>query len=268
LILFLLGITVPAVLLALLYGPTRASTSMSRAMAAVYSMGSYELAAADSDTARTIAMVDSQVPPTPTYTPPPTNTPLVTPTSTPGPTNTPAPTTVSQFIPAAQESFAAAAMAAPPAEQPPPTPEEVQAAAALPRAWDSRLDRLGVVIEEAQVEPGQSYFRLIEGRWADEAESAGKHHIYIEVLDENGNRLVGQPVTVFWGEGFTSGPIEDKAPPDFGFNFQMYAAGYAYSAKVEGAPSDLVKGAGMGSLEQRMHGIHTSFYFVFQRTTK
>ncbi|RIK42505.1 MAG: hypothetical protein DCC55_08700 [Chloroflexi bacterium] len=269
LILFLLGVTVPWIIFDLVSG-NRAGSSMSRALAAVYSMGSYEVAAADRDTARALALFESQLPPTPTYTPPPTNTPPVTPTAPPAlfAAATPIPTTRSQFIPAQPQ---AAVQAAPPAAQPEPgeqdAPGEVQPAA-RPRSWDSRLDQLGVTVEEAQVGPGQPYFRLIEARWADEVESGGKHHIYIEVLDENGNRMVGQPVTVFWGEGVTSGPVEDKAPPDFGFNFQMYAAGYAYTAHVEGLPSDRVKNLGMGSIEQRMYGIHTSFYLVFQRATK
>jgi CRP-like cAMP-binding protein len=271
LILFLLGITVPAVLFALLYGPSRATTSVSRALASVYSMGSYEVAAADRDTARALANFESQLPPTPTYTPPPTNTPPVTPTPATAffASATPLPTTRSQFIPAqpqAPVAVAAAAVAQPAPEQE-EAPAEVQPAA-RPLSWDGRLDQLGIVVEEAQVGPGQPFFRLIEASWADEVESGGKHHIYVEVLDESGNRMVGQPVTVFWGEGVTSGPVEDKAPPDFGFNFQMYAAGYAYTAHVEGLPSDRVKNLGMGSIEQRMYGIHTSFYLVFQRATK
>ncbi len=271
LVLFLLGITVPTLFLSLVWGSSQATSSVSRALSAVYSMGSYEVAAADSEIALALAQVDSQVPPTPTYTPPPTNTPLVAPTSPPSATATPRPTAFSQFIPATQQQQIFTAPAAqPPAEpaSPPEESESVQAAAAPGRIWDSRLDRLGVAVEEAAAGPGQPYFKLIEARWADEVESGGKHHIYVEVLDENGSRIVGQPVTVTWAEGTTTGPVEDKAPPDFGFNFQMYAAGYAYTAKVEGLPSDMIKGAGMGSIEQRMYGIHTSFYLIFQRTVR
>jgi hypothetical protein len=109
---------------------------------------------------------------------------------------------------------------------------------------------------------------LIDVRWADERESGGKHHIYVEVLNENGNRIVGHPVTVWWGDGnYTSG-VEDKAPPDYGFNYQMYAAGNAYNVKVEGLPSDTLIGAGMGDLERREWGIHTSFYLVYQKATR
>jgi hypothetical protein len=48
----------------------------------------------------------------------------------------------------------------------------------------------------------------------------------------------------------------------------MYASGYAYNVKVEGLPSDIVRGAGMGDLANRFKGIHTSYFFVFQRATK
>jgi hypothetical protein len=47
----------------------------------------------------------------------------------------------------------------------------------------------------------------------------------------------------------------------------MYAAGNAYAVQLEGLPSDVVQGAGMGSIEARGMGVHTSFRFVFQRTT-
>ena len=77
-------------------------------------------------------------------------------------------------------------------------------------------------------------------------------------------RIVGQPVTVYWGDGNLTLPLEDKPAPDFGYNFQMYAAGYAYSVKVEGLPSDILNGAGMGDTINRFKGIHTSYYVTFQ----
>jgi CRP-like cAMP-binding protein len=264
LVLWLIGIAAPSALWMLLDGTSNAGSTVAQALANVYKLGSYEVAAADAETAKTIALIDSQAPPTPTYTPVPTETSVVTPTPLPTDEPTPLPTTQSVFIPA-QPPQQVVQNAAPP----PPAPEEVARSANVrARAWDGRLDQLGVTVEEASVAPGQPYWRVVEARWADEVESGGKHHIYVEVLDENGSRVVGQPVTVWWGDGNHSGPTEDKAPPDFGWNFQMYAAGYAYSAKVEGLPSDVVKGAGMGSMEDRFKGIHTSYYFVFQKATK
>ena len=170
-------------------------------------------------------------------------------------TATATPQPVAQFVPAPVVEEA-------PAELP------IQAASITPRIWDPRLNQLGVAVEDANVQPGQPYWRLIEATWWNEQESGGKHHIYVEVLDENGNRIVGQPVTVFWGDGSYTGNTEDKAAPDLAFNYQMYAAGYAYNVKVDGLPSEVLKGAGMGSIEKRDYGIHTSFLLTYEKTFK
>ncbi len=230
------------------------------AIDAVYSIGSFQVAAMDDALAQAVALVDQQVPATPTYTPFPTSTPIptATPTITPTPlpTNTPTPQPVVQQV-----------AAAPVVQEAEPEPA-VEAAAALPVAWDGRLDQLGINIVPANVQPGEQYWRVVEARFLNEKESGGKHHIYVDVLDENGTRVVGQPITVFWGDGSHTSNVEDKAPPDLGFNFQMYAAGYAYSVKVEGLPSEVVQGAGMGSIEDRFRGIHTSYEIVYAKTTK
>jgi CRP-like cAMP-binding protein len=262
---YLIGVAAPMALMKMLPGSRppadEAAISSNNALEAVSRMGSFQVAAMDEDLAQAVALADSQARPTATYTPFPTSTPI--PTATPLPTNTPTPTPTATHTPV-PVYVAPAAAAAPPE----PEPEVQAAAAAAPRAWDPRLDQLGVGVAEAQVEPGQQYWRIIEASWMDEQESGGKHHIYAEVLDENGNRIVGQPVTTFWGDGSYTKGIEDKPAPDYGYNFQMYAAGYAYNVKVEGLPSDVLKGAGMGSIEDRFRGIHTSFKIVFKKTTK
>jgi hypothetical protein len=48
----------------------------------------------------------------------------------------------------------------------------------------------------------------------------------------------------------------------------MYAAGYAYSVKVEGLPSDVLRGAGLGDLTKRFHGIHVAYYLTYQRAVR
>lgn len=282
LLLWLLGVAAPWMLLNLLSGTSLANgtalAASARSLAAVAKMGSYEVAAQNKDLAQALVQADSLAAPTPTSTPSPTPT-------SPGdaivavvaaaagltqPTETPAPL-LKLYVGEAQPAVAAppeGAAAPPPA--PPPQEEVVQAAAvqAAQRAWDPRLDRLGVTLQEANVASGQQYWRLIDAHWADEAQSGGKHHIYVETLDENGNRVVGQPIMVTWPEGALSGVTENKTPPDYAYNFQMYAAGYAYTVNVDGMPSDRLSGAGLGSIEQRTYGIHTSYYLTFQRTTK
>ena len=265
LILFLC-ITIPFTVFTLLNGPEaalRAATTAAHRMASAVTLsGSYEVAAADRSIAAHLRQLDAEVPPTPTYTPFPTSTPL--PTNTPLPTDTPTPVPPTP-TPEIVDAFAAAAAAAP-ADT--PTAEAPTAVPAPSRNIDPRIPQLGLTIEDAQVGTGQQYWHLIEARWEDEVEAGGKHHIYVDALDENGKRIVGQPVTVWWGDGNYTGPIEDKPAPDLGFNYQMYASGYAYNVKVEGLPSDIVRGAGMGDLKDRFKGIHTAFYFTYQRATK
>jgi CRP-like cAMP-binding protein len=285
-LLWLLGVAAPWALLNLLNGTGLANgtalASSSRALVAVAKMGSYEIAAQDRNLAEALVQADSMAVPTPTYTPPATPTSpgdsqsvaaMVVDSGADAATPTPAPL-LQLYVGAAQPVAAVAASApAAAAAAAAPAQEEVVAAAAAPppsaaRAWDPRLDRLGVSVQEASVGSGQQYWRLIDARWADEIESAGKHHIYVEALDENGNRLVGQPIVVTWGEGSERGLTEDKSPPDYSYNFQMYAAGYSYTVSMDGMPSDRLSGAGLGSIEQRNYGIHTSYYLTFQRVTK
>lgn len=268
LLIWLIGVAAPWAIMRLVQGSASiasgaemASSSVFNAVNEVYAVGSYELRSKDADLAEALAMADQQVPPTatptapPTATPIPTNTPL--PTATPLPTNTPVPTaTAVPYVPV----IAAA---------PEPTQEpEVQAAAVAPRIWDNRLSQLGVVVEDAPAAPGQEYWRIVEARWEDEKEAAGRHHIYVEVLDTNGERVVGQPVTVFWGGGSFTAPTEDKNPPDFAFNYPMMAHSNAYNVKVEGSPSDTLKGAGLGDLSKPNWNIHTAYYITYQKSVK
>lgn len=267
LLIWLIGIAAPSALMSLLQGSTSVASgaelgrnSLFNAVNAVYAVGSYQLAAKDEELAQVLAMADREVPPTATATPPPTVTPV--PSSTPLPTATPLPT--STAMPTATPVPYVPAVA-----PPEPTPEpEVQVAAVAPRAWDPRLDQLGVYVEDAPAAPGQEYWRVAETRWENEQEAAGRHHIYVEVVDENGERITGQPVTVFWSDGNFTAATEDKNPPDYAFNYQMYAAGNAYDVKVEGLPSEVLRGAGMGDLDRPNYGIHTAFYITFQRATK
>ncbi len=210
-----------------------------------------------------IAVAAEGVQPTATYTPFPTNTPIpsATPTETPIPTATPLPTAT--FVPPTPIPVVVVQQAAPAPEP------EVQAASvpALPsRAWDGRLSQLGMNVADASVSPGQPFWRLIEAKWENEQESGGKHHIYIEALDEGGNRVVGAPVTIFWSGGSDSGQTEDKNPPDYAYNYPMYKAGNSYNAKIEGLPSDVMQGMGLGTPEQPLYTIHTNVKLVFQRT--
>jgi hypothetical protein len=133
-----------------------------------------------------------------------------------------------------------------------------------PRSWDARLDALGVRVEPVGIPEGQMFWRLVEARWADEQQSAGKHSIFIEVLDCEGRRVVGQPVIVQWADGSVALPVENRPFPDWGVDFGMYNCLGSYAVSVGGAPSDRIVGLGLGTLERPNFTIHTSFYLVFR----
>ncbi len=132
----------------------------------------------------------------------------------------------------------------------------------LPVDWDARLDDLGIQIVRAQVRKGQTYWRVVRAEFQDPQEGGGRHHIFIEVLDEDGQRIVGQEVQVFWPDGSATVVTEDKPPPEYAANFPMYGDLGGYSVRLPGL-SDMV--TGMGLPGGRMHVVYR---LVFQRTVK
>ena len=157
---------------------------------------------------------------------------------------------------------------APPAPQPTAVPAAPAPAPAAGRNLDHRLGALGVTITEANVAPGQPYWRVVEVLWHDEHEAGGRHALLMDVFDENGGRVVGQGVKVSWGGGSAVVPVEAKPAPEYGANFPMYAAGHSYTVQVEGLPSDSVGGLGLGTVAQRDWTIHTEFLIKFQRAIR
>jgi hypothetical protein len=120
-------------------------------------------------------------------------------------------------------------------------------------------------LEPADVAPDEAHWRLVEARWADEAESQGLHHIFIEVLDAQGQRVLGQPVTVSAPDGTVTVTIEDKPYPEYGANVAMWKTLGNYSAQVGGGlASDQILGMGMGVADCTFCWIHTSFFLTFQ----
>jgi CRP-like cAMP-binding protein len=202
------------------------------------------------------APVDTPATPTPwivvvTSTPlPPTETPLP-------PTETPVPPT-----PVPQVARVVASAAQP---LPSPTPAEQPQ---LPRTLDPRLSALNFVIEPVGVRPGQAYWRLTEARWQNEAEAAGDHTIYVQLLNEGGGRIIGQPVELRWSTGSLTVMTEDKPPYEYPANFPMYNTLGSYSVSVPGLPSDVIAGLGLGTPEDPWRTVHTNFFLTFQRVTR
>jgi hypothetical protein len=187
--------------------------------------------------------------PTPTKTAVPTATP--TPNPTPTETHTPAPTATNTSAPA-----------------PPPTATPIAAPAAPVRVWDRRLDYFWptVRLEEAQVSSGQWYWRLVRTEWL---EQSGNHHIYVEVLDENGNRSFGQTIVFEYGGSphYETYPMPDKLGEEYAYNFVMGDLLGSYNVYIGGDdPSDKIYGLGLGTRQDPYRTHHTCFFLTFQRT--
>jgi LysM repeat protein len=140
--------------------------------------------------------------------------------------------------------------------------------------WDSRLNQLPCVRlvtaanRGAQLRAGDRYWRLVKARWLDEEESRRDVQIYVDLLDEAGQRVYGEKVVFENGGRYTvtSEPQSCCYPWDYPVKWPMFNALCSYSAYVEGLPSDMVTGMGLGTPEHPDWTIHTGFVLTFQRS--
>lgn len=134
-----------------------------------------------------------------------------------------------------------------------------------PCQWDERLTQRGVTIETPTVAPGQQFWRIVKAQWWNEQESQGRHHIYVEALDESGEPLSGIPARVDWPNGLTGVHTNGRSGFDAG-NFPMSKSLNEFSIDIgDGVPSEVLTGIGMGA--DGNSGVHTSTGVVFQLTT-
>lgn len=134
--------------------------------------------------------------------------------------------------------------------------------------WDMRLSERGVFV--AGLGGDGPLWQVVLGRWLDEAESEGRHHIYVDVLDEAGRRVVGVPLLVNWPGGSARIITEAKPGEPYAANFPMTPSRNEFSIRVDdGTRSDLVAGIGMGAQTPTGYnaGIHTSTVIHFRKTT-
>lgn len=104
--------------------------------------------------------------------------------------------------------------------------------------------------------------------WLDEKESQGRHHIYYDILDESGKRLVDVHIRVVWSTGATTVVSELKAGEPYAANFAMSPSRNDYTTWIiSDLPSEKVKGLGMGADTPSGFnpGAHTSTFIIFQR---
>ncbi len=211
--------------------------------------------------------------PAATATPAPSRT-----ATAPAPTATRTPTHVVRFIPTPTPGETAsptpppAATPAPAVRATPVGPAPTRPAPVAARAWDPRLTQRGAQLIPAAVQPGQGYWRLVQARWFDEDDPpfAGKHYIYLDALDQAGNRQTGVRIQMTSFDlkddyGFVT--TEAKPGEPYAANFAMYIVAPAYRVvPADGAPADAVTGLGLGSIAVPDLPTLTSYGFTWQWT--
>jgi hypothetical protein len=148
-----------------------------------------------------------------------------------------------------------------------PTPTPTATPVPEPKAlikWDERLDWVGVKLVPAPAVHGAPYWKLVSAKLEDPKESGGRHHIYIRMIDENGQLAEGATLTVSWADGKQPLTMERKRGNDiydiYGANFPMYAPPGSYRVAADGI-SDTVTDFGMPFKQ------HVNYLLVFQRVT-
>lgn len=112
----------------------------------------------------------------------------------------------------------------------------------------------------AEVQPGQAYWKLLSVDGP--SEWGGRHSVFVDVLGEAGQRLLGLPVFFWWADGKETKYTEAKPGDPFAVDLPMYASGNSYGVTMVGPlKSDTVWGFGLPHLQP-----HHVFHVKFQRT--
>jgi hypothetical protein len=124
----------------------------------------------------------------------------------------------------------------------------------------------GVAVIPAAVEPGQTYWKVIRVHHLTPEENNKRHHIFINAIDEEGNRLPGARFLIAWDGGSDTVTIEDGTGA-YGANFPIWKW---QVCSVEGldAPSDRVINLRTDHPDEPEGNLmfHHSFAITFQRT--
>lgn len=152
----------------------------------------------------------------------------------------------------------------------PSTPPSTPSPTPLPtpsREWDPRLTARGVAIETPLLNAGDVYLRVVRGVWLDEQQAQGRHHIFADVRDADGARIVGQRLAVVWPTGGAAIVTEAKPGEEWSANYPMSPSRNEFAIQpVGGYPAERVTGIGMGAETPGGYnaGIHTSTGLVWQ----
>jgi|WetSurMetagenome_2_1015567.scaffolds.fasta_scaffold394548_1 hypothetical protein len=144
------------------------------------------------------------------------------------------------------------------------------------------MNKFGVRLVEADVAPGETYWKVIGIHHLSPTENRGDHHIYLEALDEAGVRIHAPLVWATSQFGSITEPVKlEKPDAEPAGNIPMYE-GNTYKASIRGLslnasdksdrvdnihtnhPDEPLPADGLGGVTNGHH----SFYVVFQRTKK
>ncbi len=123
----------------------------------------------------------------------------------------------------------------------------------------------GVVVRSPQAAPGDIVFDVLRVHHLTPEENRGNHHIYVDVLDEEGRRLTDAQVRIVWAEGSRVFPLNtDPTRPGVAFPMNKWDV---YEVDVMGMPSARVVGISAGHPAEGRGNpeFRHSFLIVFQR---
>ncbi len=121
-------------------------------------------------------------------------------------------------------------------------------------------------------ESAKQYWHVIGVHHLTGAENWGNHHIFCDVLDENGKRINGARLTLMQGSSLPVFAVVDKPANEPGTNFPLWKADRATVAitwpDTAPLPSEQIVGLSSAHPDEQVGNtlFHHSFYVVFQRT--
>lgn len=144
----------------------------------------------------------------------------------------------------------------------------------------------GLRIVDAEADTGETYWKVVGVHHLTPDENRSNHHVYVDVLDEAGERITGPNVWIGWTwegrrDDEPANPVPaDKPAAEPAGNIAVFK-GQRVSVWVKGTSADAQ------DKSDRVEGVHTehpdepladgtlwntighhSFYVVFQRTVK
>lgn len=128
----------------------------------------------------------------------------------------------------------------------------------------------GVSIVPVDVPVGTTYWRVVRVHHLTPDENHGNHHVYLDALDEAGQRLFGAQARITWSGGEQVVTI-DKPANEPGTNFPMWKW-QVVAVEMQGLPSDKVTNLHTGHPDEPPGTgntlFHHSFQVDFKRTLK